>query len=98
MKPPSCSMKWTCTRTRTRQIPQKCMMNWCSSGTDSVSWPKGARGLKWIAGLRFSDGNGQYSLECIKCGRESFDPTCLELIRQKAQKIERNRRIETWRL
>ena len=38
---------------------------------------------------------GQYSSEC---GRESFDPTCLELIRQKAQKIERNRRIETWRL
>jgi len=38
---------------------------------------------------------GQYSSEC---GRESVGPTCLELIRQKAQKIERNRRIETWRL
>jgi len=40
----------------------------------------------------------QYIPKCIKCGRESFGPTCLELIRQKAQKIERNRRIETWRL
>jgi len=34
---------------------------------------------------------GQYSPEYVECGRGSFDPTCLELIRQKAQKIERKR-------
>jgi len=41
---------------------------------------------------------GQCSPEYIECERESFEPTCSEVIRQKAQKIERNHRIEIWRL
>lgn len=40
----------------------------------------------------------QYNPECVECGRESFDPARLKPMEEKAHKIKRIRRIETWRL